>query len=229
MLTPARHFSISWARRMQYTPYHPFLIQDSMLSSHLRLYLPSCLFLGFLTEILYARLASTIRATCPAHLIILSLIIWRWVWIMKLLIMYLLPVFSYLQTLQPIFFSTLFSNTINLCYSPVGNVRNQVCTHIKLEAKFIALYLLIFIFLDGNWRQKILVRMVSDIPRVVCYKFLHWMQFWFVRIVPKCLDCAIISKYLLCILCCYFYCFIFKRGHKHNSVNVVVYILTNII
>jgi hypothetical protein len=46
------------------------------LSTHLRLGLPSGLYpSGFPTNILYAFLVSPLRVTCPAHLILLDLII----------------------------------------------------------------------------------------------------------------------------------------------------------
>jgi hypothetical protein len=51
-------------------PYHLILT----LSTHLRLGLPSGLFpSGFPTNILYAFLFSSIRTTCPAHLILLEI------------------------------------------------------------------------------------------------------------------------------------------------------------
>ena len=74
--TSARHLSLSWASSIHSIPPHPtswrsFLI----LSSHLRLGLPSGLFRsGVPTKTLYTTLLSTIRSTCPAHLILLDFV-----------------------------------------------------------------------------------------------------------------------------------------------------------
>jgi hypothetical protein len=62
----ARHLSLSWANSIQPIPPHPTsLIYALILSSHLRLGLPSCLFpSGFPTETLYTPLPCPTRATC---------------------------------------------------------------------------------------------------------------------------------------------------------------------
>ena len=75
-LTSVRHLSLSWASPIQSTYPHPTSRRSILiLSTHLRLAFPSGLFpSGFPTTTLYAPLSSHIRATCPAHLILLDFI-----------------------------------------------------------------------------------------------------------------------------------------------------------
>ena len=70
-LTSVRHLSLSWARPIQSIYPHTTSWRSILiLSTHLRLGLPIGLFpSGFPTKTLYTPLSSTIRATCPAHLI----------------------------------------------------------------------------------------------------------------------------------------------------------------
>ena len=75
-LTSVRHLSLSWASPIQSIYTSPTSWRSILiLSTHLRLGLPSGLLpSGFPTKTLYTPLSSPIRATCPAHLILLDFI-----------------------------------------------------------------------------------------------------------------------------------------------------------
>ena len=75
-LTSVRHLSLFWAGPIQFTYPHPTSWRSILiLSTHLHLGLPSGLLpSGFPTTTLYTPLSSHIRATCPAHFILLNFI-----------------------------------------------------------------------------------------------------------------------------------------------------------
>jgi len=125
-----RHWSIFWARRIQYPPSQPISLRSILISCHLVLALPSGLFPSdFPSKILHAFLISAMRATYPARLILhnLSTVImfgeeWK-LWNSSLCSLLYSPSTCSLLG-RNILLSTLFSNSRSLCSSL--RVRDQV-------------------------------------------------------------------------------------------------------
>ena len=154
-LTSVRHLSLSRARPIQSIYPHPTSWRSILiLSTHLHLRLPSGLFpSGFPTKTLYTPLSSPLRATCPAHLILLDFITRAILgeeyksFSSSLCSLLHSPVTSSLlvpNTLP----NTMFSNTLSFLSS--RNVSDQASHPYKTVGKIIVLYILIFKFLDSN-------------------------------------------------------------------------------
>jgi len=142
-LTSVRHLFLSWANPIQYIhPYPTYWRSVLILSTHLRLVLASGLLpSSFPTKTLYTPLSSPIRATCPAHLILLDFITRTILGeeyksfgsSLNNLLHY--PVTSSL--LGPNILNTTFSNTLSFFSS--RNVSDQVSHPYKTTGKTIVL------------------------------------------------------------------------------------------
>ena len=146
-------------------PSNPVLIPTSyLLEIHPNIIHPSAprppqwsLSLGFPTKTLYTPLSSPIRATCPAHFILLDFITRTILgeeyksFSSSLCNLLHSPITSSL--LGPnILLNTIFSNTLSFLSS--RNVNDQVSHPYKTIGKIIVLYILIFKFLDSNLEDK---------------------------------------------------------------------------
>ena len=145
-LTSLRHPSLSWASPIQSIYPHPTSWRSILiLSTHIRLGLHSGLFpSGFPIKPLYTLLSSPIRATRPAHLILLDFITRTILgekyrsFSSSLCILLHSPVTSSL--LGPnILLNTIFSNTLSFLSSV--NVSDQVSYPYKTTGKIIVLYM----------------------------------------------------------------------------------------
>ena len=171
-LTSVRHLSLYWASPIQSTYPHPNSWRSILiLSTHLRLGLPSGLFpSGFPTKTLYVPLSSPIRATCPAHLILLHFITRtilgeEWRSFSSSLCNHLhSPVTSSL--LGPnILLNTMFSNTLSfLC--PL-NISDQVTHPQKIIGKIIIPYCRAAYRNIINWIQSHLFEQLLKVSRYV--------------------------------------------------------------
>ena len=127
-LTSVRHLLLSWVRPIHSIYPHPTSWRSILiLSTHLSLGLPSGLFPScFPTKTLYAPLSSPIRATCPAHLILLDFIT---------------------RTILGEAYKSLSSSLCSLLHSLVGVFANNLCKYHRLLIQnvnpFISLYVLI--------------------------------------------------------------------------------------
>jgi hypothetical protein len=68
-------------------------------------------------------------------------------------------------------------------------------THTKQLAKIVVLYIWIFIFFDSKLEDKTFcTEWQQAFPDFNLLLISSWMEFWFVRVVPKYLNCSTVSN-----------------------------------
>ena len=151
-LTSVRHLSLSWASPIQSIYPQPTSWRSTLiLSTHLRLGLSRGLLLScFPSKTLYTSLSSPIRATCPAHLVLLDFItgtiLGEEYKSFSSSLSNLLHSLITSSLLGPnILLYTMFSNTLSFLSS--RNVSNQVSHPYKTTSKIRVLYILTLKFL----------------------------------------------------------------------------------
>jgi len=135
---------------------------------------------------LYASpLPSPVCATCPSHHILLNFIAWTILGeeyrSFSSSLCSFLHSFLTLSRLGPnILLNTLFSNTVSLCSSLI--VSDQVSHSYKKTGKIIALYILIFKFLDSKLEdERLCTEWKQTFPDFSLLLISSWIEFVFVR------------------------------------------------